>query len=227
MTAASLAASLARIGEVQSHLSGPASFLMAIVAIGAVIVPGLWPITRHITTIAHEGAHAAMSSAIGRRVNGITFQLNGDAETRWAAGGEVGTAVIRIVGYLGPTTFGVGAAELIKSGYIVAVLWIAVVGLVAILSVTRSSFGIPLVVAVFVLLFLLTGFAAVSVQVLAAYAIVWFLLVSGVWNVVAHRKGAGDGKLLRDSTKIPHGFWVMLWLAGTVAGLLFGAPLLV
>ena len=227
MTAAALAASLARIGQVQPHLSAAASVLIAITAVAAAVIPGLWPITRHVTTIAHEGAHATMSSAIGRKVAGIRFQLNGDAETRFAAGGEFGTAVIRMAGYVGPSAFGVGAAELIKAGYIVAVLWIAVVGVLGILALVRSSFGIPIVLAVLILLFLLAGFTPVNVQVMTAYAIAWFLVVSGVWNVVAHRNGAGDARLLRDTTKIPHGFWILLWLAGTVAGLLFAAPLLV
>jgi hypothetical protein len=63
MTASALAASLERIGHVQAHLSAPASVLMAIIAIGASLVGWLWSVTQHVTTMAHEAAHAAVGSA--------------------------------------------------------------------------------------------------------------------------------------------------------------------
>jgi len=65
------------------------------------------------------------------------------------------------------------------------------------------------------------------VQVLTAYAIAWFLLVSGVKMVRIDGKGNGDAKILRGATKIPHGFWWWLWQLGTAAALLFGATLLI
>jgi len=53
-----------------------------------------------------------------------------------------------IVGYLGPSAFGLGAAELIRAGHPVAVLWIAVAAL-ALLAVLarRSAFGIAVALA--------------------------------------------------------------------------------
>jgi hypothetical protein len=62
MTASALAASLDRIGHVQAHLPAAASVLTAIGTIGA-RVRWLWSVTQHVTTMAHEAAHAAVGSA--------------------------------------------------------------------------------------------------------------------------------------------------------------------
>ena len=227
MTASALAASLERIGHVQAHLSGPASALMAIIAIGATLVRWLWPVTQHVTTMAHEAAHAAVGSALGRQVKGMTFTTHGFGATDVPGKSAVGTFTTAIVGYLGPSLFGVGAAALIKAGYIVAVLWLGVIGLLTIMALLRKSFGVVSVALAFVLLFAVAGFASVGVQVLTAYAVSWFLLVSGVKMVRIDGKANGDARKLRTITKLPHGFWWWLWQLGAGAALVFGATLLV
>jgi hypothetical protein len=227
LTASALAAALARIAHVQAHLSGPASAMLAIVAIGATLIRWLWAVTQHLTTMAHEGAHATMGSAVGRPVTGMRFKLNGEGATAIPGSGTLGSLSTGIAGYLGPSAFGLGAAELIRLGHIVAVLWVGLAGLVAIMTVLRFSFGIVSVLVAFVLLFGVAGFGTVGVQVLTAYAIAWFLLVSGVKMVRIDGKGNGDAKILRGATKIPHGFWWWLWQLGTAAALLFGATLLI
>jgi len=226
MTASALVASLQRIGQVQAHLPGPLSVLLAIVAIGAAFLRWLWPVTQHITTMAHEGAHATMGSAVGRQVKGMTFRANGFGATAVAGGGFLGNLSTGIVGYLGPSAFGVGAAELIKAGYIVAVLWIGVGGLLVILTLLRRSFGIVSVVIGLLLLFGVAGFGSVNVQVATAYGLAWFLLISGVQMIRIDGKGADDAKKLQGLTKIPGGFWSGFWLAGSVVALVFGGILL-
>jgi hypothetical protein len=229
MTASAFAASLQRIGQVQAHLSGPLSVLLAIVAAAAVFVPWVWPITRHVTVMAHEGAHATMASAVGRKVNGIEFKLDARGVTHHSgsAGGMPGTFAIAFVGYLGPSAFGVGAAELIRMGYIVAVLWIGLAALIAIVLTLRRSFGIVTVLLAAIAVFLVAGFAPVEIQVLTAYAVTWFLLVSSVQIIRIHGKNAGDAGKLRGLTRIPAGFWSKTWLAGALAALVFGAIQLV
>ena len=222
MTASALVASLQRIGQVQAHLSVPLSVSLAILAVGAAFIRWLWPVTQHITTMAHEGAHATVGSAIGRQVKGMTFQANGNGATNLAGSGVAGSLSTAIVGYLGPSAFGIGAAEMIKAGYIVAVLWIGVAGLLAIMTMLRRSFGIVSVVVAFVLLFGVAGFASVQVQVVTAYALAWFLLISGVQMVRIDGRGAGDAKRLQGLTKIPGRFWSGFWLAGSVVALIFG-----
>ena len=226
MTAASLAAALDRIGQVQPRLSGMTAVLLAIVAIAAML-PGVWLVTRHITVIAHEVAHATMGSALGRTVQGISLKRNADGATAVSGGGRTGSAVIAVVGYFGPSAFGVGAAELIRAGHIVAVLWAALVALLAVMFVLRRSFGVLTVIVAFLFLLLLAGAGTVRVEVLTAYALTWFLLVSGVRIVVIRGSQAVDAGILRDITRIPRAFWYAFWLLGTAAALVYGAALLV
>jgi hypothetical protein len=229
MTASALAASLQRIGQVQAHLSGPVSVLLALIAAGAAFVPFLWPLTRHITVMAHEGAHATMASAVGRKVNGIEFKLDARGVTHHSgsAGGTPGSIAITFAGYLGPSAFGVGAAELIRAGYIVAVLWIGLAALIAIMLTMKRSFGIVTVLLALITVFLVAGFATVKVQVITAYIVTWFLLVSSIQIIRIRGKNAGDAGKLQGMTRIPAGFWSKTWLAGALAALVFGAILLV
>jgi Peptidase M50B-like len=224
--ASSLVASLDRIGQVQQHLPAAATIVMALLAVAAVL-PAAWSVTRHLQVMAHEGAHATMASALGLKIRGIEFNRDGGGGTDPGPRGPGANFLLLLVGYLGPTTFGIGAAALISAGYIIAVLWIAVVALVAILSVLRRSFGVVTVLAALILLFLVAGFTPVGVQVVAAYVLAWFLLVAGLRRITELGKESDDGGKLRDLTKIPKGFWYRVWLVGTVAGLLFGAILLI
>lgn len=227
MTAAQLLASLDRIGQVQSHLSATASVLIAVLAAGAALVEGLWLVARHVTVIAHEGAHATMASALGRRVDGIQFRADGSGVTHHS-GSNVALSLFAVtfVGYLGPSLFGIGAAGLIKAGHIVAVLWIGLAGLAAISLALRRSFGIISVLLALVLLFLIAGFASVGAQIITAYVIAWFLLVSSVRIITIRGKDAADAGKLHAMTKLPPTFWSRVWLLGSVVSLVFGATLL-
>jgi hypothetical protein len=226
VTAAALAAALRRVGHVQPHLPAAAVVLLALVAACAV-VPWLWPVTRHITVMAHEGAHATMASATGSSVTAIRFTRLAEGETEVTAVGPLASFGTTVIGYLGPSAFGVGAAALIKAGYIVAVLWIGLAGLLLIMTVLRQSFGIISVIVAVVLLFGVAGFASVGVQVVAAYALTWFLLVSAIRIITVRGRNAADAGKLQGMTKIPAGFWSKLWLTASVVALIFGATLLV
>ncbi|MGB6456903.1 MAG: M50 family metallopeptidase [Streptosporangiaceae bacterium] len=227
MTASALAASLARIGHVQPHLSGPVAVVLATVAIGA-LAPGIWLLTQHVTTIAHEAAHATVASSFGHKIDGVTFNFRAfGATAHHGPSGALGRNTITFIGYLGPSAFGILAAELISVGHSVAVLWIGLVVLLGILVSLRRSFGIVTVSVAFILLFLVAGFADVGVQVVLAYLIAWFMLASGVRMIRADGADAGDARKLVSTTKIPARFWSAVWLAGSLVALIFGATLLV
>lgn len=227
MTASALAASLARIGQVQPHLSGPAAIVLAIVAIGAT-APGIWLVTQHLTTMAHEGAHATLASSFGHKIDGITFARNAfGATTHHGPSGAFGRNAITFIGYLGPSAYGLLAAALIHAGHSVAVLWIGLVALLGILLSLRRSFGVVTVSVAFVLLLLIAGFASVTLQVVAAYLVAWFMLTSGVQMIRIHGSSAVDARKLLESTRVPARLWSGLWLAGSVLALVFGAILLV
>jgi hypothetical protein len=225
MFLAGLAASLNQIGHIQAHLPAMASVIMAVVGVGLVVVPGLLHIAAPIETIAHEGAHATVGSALGHRVTHMDFKFNGAGATGVVAKSGSSLAVFPsvFIGYLGPSAFGIGAAELIRIGHIVAVLWIGLVGLVPILFLARKSLGVVLVIGVFVALVLLLAVGTVGAQVATSYGLAWFLLISGLRSITKHKSAAADAGILKDMTGLPRGFWPPLWLAGSVAALIFGA----
>jgi hypothetical protein len=226
MSASSLAAALQRIGEVQARLPGPAVGLIGIVAFSAAFLPDLWLVSRHVTVMAHEGAHAAMGSAIGRRVTSVTLRRNAEGLTTVSGGRWPGNLAIAAVGYLGPSAFGLCAAELISIGHIDAVLWLGLLAVLMLMGSLRASFGIVTVICTFVVLFWIAGFATASAQVLAGYAIAWFLLVSGIKVLTLRRQGSGDSEILRGMTRIPHGFWYWVWLLGSLTALGYGGSLM-
>ena len=73
------------------------------------------------------------------------------------------------------------------------------------------------------LIFLILRHTSQTAQVVAAYAIAWFLLLSGVRIVVQRNINADDADLLKGRTSIPKLVWFGLWLAGTVAAVVIGA----
>jgi len=225
MFAARLAASLDQIVQVQAHLPATLAVVMAIVGIGAAWVPGVWHVMWPVSTMAHEGAHAVVGSAMGRRISRMELKLDGGATFH-----DGDTSLVRvpiaISGYLGPSAFGIGAAELIRAGHIVAVLWIGLLGLIPVLYLARKSAGVVLVIAALVALLLVLGSASATAQVLTAYAVTWFLLASGVRVLTIRGTESGDAQNLKEMTGLPRGFWFPIWLAGAVAALIFGATLL-
>jgi hypothetical protein len=227
MSAAGLASSLDQIGQVQAHLSATVGVVMAVIGAGAAWVPGLWHVARPIAAMAHEGAHATIGSAMGRKITRMEFNFSGDGGTfHEGQPGTLNRFPVTFIGYLGPSAFGIGAAELIRVGHIIAILWIGLAGLVPILYLARKSIGVILVIAAFVALLLLLRAGSENAQVVTAYAVTWFLLMSGVRIVTDHGKGAADAGTLNEMTGLPRGFWPPFWLVGSVAALIFGATLL-
>jgi hypothetical protein len=222
----SLVASLDRIGQVQPHLAGPVAIVLAILAIGA-LAPGVWLISQHATTIAHEAAHATLASSFGQKIDGITVnRFAFGATSHHGPSGYLGLNAITFIGYLGPSAFGILAAELISIGHSVAVLWVTFVVLLAVLMSVRRSFGIVSVTVALILLILIAGLASVTLQVVTAYLVAWFMLVSGVRMIRVDGKDAADARKLRSTTRIPAGFWSSVWLGCSVIALVFGATLL-
>jgi hypothetical protein len=212
----------------QTPLSATDVVLIGLVTFAAVAFEATWAVVRHIGTMAHEGAHALISSLSGRGVQSIKIKPNADGETKPARGGAMpGTVAIGVVGYVGPSAFGLGAAKLIESGYILSVFWVALVLLAVLLLAVRWSFAFVTVPAAGALAFLVAKSEPMHTQVIAAYGLAWLLLLSGVRTVVEHGLGAVDARILRDVTGIPRLLWSLLLLGGTLAALAVGGRMLV
>ena len=189
----------------QTPLSATAAVVIGLVMLVVVAFEGTWAVVRQIDVMAHEGAHAIISSLSGRGVQEIRMKSNGDGSTLPARGGGTSSTVaIGVVGYAGPSIFGLGAAALIQAGDILSMFWVALVLLVVLLLAVRWSFAFVSVPLALVLAFLIAKYAPTQTQVIAAYAVTVLLLLTGVRSIIeVGLKPGGDSDGLRSATGIP------------------------
>jgi hypothetical protein len=209
-------------------LPGSAAAAVGLAALGVVVLG--WPLIRHATVMAHEGAHAVADSLLGRQVDYIklNFSAQESGETMpKEVGGWLVRVIVAFVGYIGPSSFGLGAARLIHVGYIVAVLWVTVFLLGILLLLLNWSFGLLTVTLAVGLVYVVGRYTPVSAQIVAAYAIAWLLLLSGVLGVLVRFAGSGDSQRLSELTSIPRIIWFLLWLAATIAAVAVGGSWMV
>jgi Peptidase M50B-like len=225
--APSMSTVLSRIGETQGPLPAATAVLIGLAAVAAVGVQEIWLLARHLNTIAHEGAHAIVGSAVGRPVRAVRLWPNADGSTVVGPGKPSGDLTIGLAGYLGPSAFGLGLAKLIELRHTVMVLWLTMLLLALLLATLREPFSFVPVLVVGGLLFVIARYGSLGVQSVTAYGVTWFLLLSGIRVVIDHGISASDAGALARLTHIRPGFWVVLWLAGTVFALVFGGTLLV
>jgi Peptidase M50B-like len=215
------------VSATQDILSGGIAALIGLVALVMVAFDASWVVVRHVTVMAHEGAHAVAGWVLLRGVNGVTINRRAEGATKTGTGGSLGSIVIGFVGYIGPSAFGLGAAKLIQLGHSPAVLWVTLFLLVILLTALSRSFGIVTVVLAGALVFFVARYAPMGTQIVAAYGVTWLLLLSGVRRILEIGLGSQDGKDLRGLTRIPHLLWSLLWLAAAVGAVILGARWLV
>jgi len=215
------------VSSTQAPLSAAAAMVTGLAVFAVVAMDAGWQFVRHGTVMAHESAHAVLGSLAFRNVSGITLNADATGGTDMKPGGCLGSIFIGFVGYAGPSLFGLGAARLIQLGHSVAVLWVTLF-LLAVLAVgLRRSYGMITVVFVGALIYVVGRYTPQGVQVVAAYAITWMLLLSGVRRVLEVGALSSDGANLSQLTMIPRVVWFLLWLAATLGALAVGGKMLV
>jgi hypothetical protein len=211
----------------QAPLSGGTAAVIGLAALGLVAFDAGWQVVRHFTVMAHEGAHAVIGLLVLGSFRGIELRADGSGGTDISPATGLRAFPIALSGYLGPSAFGLGAAKLIELRYTTVVLW-AVLFLLAVLLVSlRKSFGLITVFLAGGIVFGIARYTPMPVQVTAAYAITWLLLLSGVRRVLEVGVRSDDGGRLRAMTHLPHAMWFLLWLAATSAAAFEGVRLLV
>jgi hypothetical protein len=203
----------------------------ALVALVLVLVPGAWRISRHVVTIAHEGAHGLAALLSGRRLSGIRLHsdTSGLTVSRGRSTGP-GMAVTAFAGYVGPGLLGLGAAFLLRERHALAVLWLALLLLALLLLQIRNFYGLYAVLVAGVGVFAVSWWGSGAVQSLAAYTGTWYLLLAAPRPVLelqtARRRGRArdsDADTLARLTRVPGLVWVVVFLGVTLACLVVGA----
>ncbi len=207
----------------------------ALAALAAVASPRLWPVTRTVVTMAHEGGHALAALLAGRRVNGVRV-MRSTAGVTVSEGNAAGPGVIvtAAAGYLAPPLLGLGAAALLATGHLAGMLLVSLVLLAALAVAMRNAFGIAAAVITGAAIAVVLWRVSALGESLLGYLLTWFLLFGGVRPVVElqrtrrHRRDRHtDADQLALLTGVPAGLWVTLFGLVALAALAMSALWLV
>jgi hypothetical protein len=214
-------------GRITAEQQAPSSAVIvtaAGVALLLVAYRPAWSVTRHLVTIAHEGAHGAVALLAGRRLAGI--RLHSDTSGLTVSAGKptgVGMVATFLAGYLGPAVFGLGAAALLAAGHAVGLLWAVLALLLLLLLQIRNWFGLWSVLVTGLAVFSVSWWLPERAQSGFAYFIAFFLLLAAPRPVVelgAKRRRGGvrrsDADQLAGLTGLPGLIWVGVFLLGTL-----------
>ncbi|MFB9322082.1 M50 family metallopeptidase [Cryptosporangium minutisporangium] len=223
------AATPGRLEEVMSNIaeaqpSAP-TWLVICTGLAALGLSGSFVFIDWLVSASHEGAHAVMSDFTSK-LEWVKIPLNGNPGTKPSDDtGHLASIAIGVVGYIGPSLFGLLGAVLLAHDHPVAVLWLAIVLFAALLWNITNPFG-------FVVVGLLGGFVLVVAwstsirsQTTVAYLMVWSLLIAGLGDV-AKLAVKSDHTRLRELTWIPARIWALSHLAFCAYALYLGGRML-
>ncbi|MGA8852065.1 MAG: M50 family metallopeptidase [Aeromicrobium sp.] len=202
----------------------------AMTALALVVLPFVWRYTRHVVTLVHEAGHAIVALVTGRRLNAITLHADTSGLTI-SSGRPTGLGMIAtaLAGYLAPSALGLGSLALVYADRTGWALWIAAIVLAGMLLFIRNWWGLLVVALSGAAVAAVTYRADEQVQVFAASAVAWFLLIAGprtTLDLWGHRRRArtrtSDADVLGRLTHLPAAIWNALFIGLTVAALLAG-----
>ena len=200
----------------------PPRLLVLGTAVAALILVGwrrAWPVTRTVVTMAHEGGHALVALAVGRRLDGVRVHRS-TAGLTVSAGSASGPGIVATAaaGYLAPPLLGLGAAALLATGHLVAALLLSLVMVAALTLMVRNAYGILATLTVAAAVALVTWRGSSLLQAAFGYAMVWFLLIGGIRPVLELQRSRRRGRASRSDadqlallTGVPGGVWVGLF----------------
>lgn len=213
----------------------PVVIALAAVVAAALVLPRLvWPYTRMLVTITHEGAHGVAALLTGRRLQGI--RLHSDTSGLTVSSGRPtgpGMVIMLLAGYLGPALVGLGAVGLLIAGHSLGLLWLFMILLALLLLQIRNFYGFVVVVGFAVVLILVSWYLPAATQSGLAYVLTWTLLLAAPKPVVElirqrrqQRAPQSDADQLARLTRVPAPIWAGGFLIVNCAGLVLGAALL-
>ena len=186
-------------------VTGPvlATWLVALTAACALVIvlsQRAWHVSRNVVTIAHEGGHAVVSLATGRRLDGIRLHsdTSGVTSSRGKTSGA-GLILTTAAGYVTPSLLGLAAAWLLAARHATFLLWLVLLLLAASFAAMRNAYGVLAVLATAAVVLGVSHFGSAEAQELFAYLVAWFLLFGGIRPVfeLQSRRRRGGALALR------------------------------
>ncbi len=214
-----------RIGEKQPPLPAGTALGIGLACLLVVVFPVTWMFVRYFGTMAHEGSHVVARSLQGFKITGVKVELK-EAAGETSVDPQTLNVPSGLIGYLGPSAFGLAAAKLISIGHSVAVLWLTLALLVLLLALIKNIFGIAAIVVTGYVIYVFARYDSVAHETMAAYGIAWLLLLMGVRWVLLHWDGSGDTANLEKKTQIRPVVFSRFWLTGTLFALFLGTRLM-
>ncbi len=209
-------------------LSGGEAAAVGVLAFALVMIPVLFALVEHLDVMAHEGAHALIGALFAFELVEFVLHPNGTGGVKhkiesWG----LRALLVLLVGYLGPSAFGLLGAKLIETGHVIAVLWVAIVLLVVLLTALSVSFGFVSVPVAAGLLVLVVRYSHAGLEEFVAYLLTWLMLLTGVRSAVTHGAKAEDAKTISKNIMPPRHLWALIWIGGTLFALAVGGKWLV
>lgn len=219
--------------QVQSTPTWWVSAAAMVLALVLVVPRRVWPVSRNVVTIAHEGGHALVAFLVGRRLAGI--QLHSDTSGVTVSSGAptgLGMIATAFAGYVAPSLLGLGGVVLLSHGRVMATLWAMTLLLALMFVLIRNFYGALTVAITGLGVFAVSWWTPATVQTVFACAMVWFLLLAGprpVWELHAKRRTGeaedSDADQLARLTGIPGVVWVGLFALVAFGSLIQSARL--
>lgn len=192
-------------------------------------------LVRHLATLLHEAGHALVAVLVGRKLSGI--RLHSDTSGLTVSKGRPtgpGMVATLLAGYPSPALVGLGGAWLVSNGYSAGSLWALVLLCTLMLLLIRNLYGLWVVLVTGVGVAVLSWTATPEILSIAAYLMVWSLLLVAPRAVVElqrsrRRKRGGarsDADQLAGVTRLPAGIWITVFWLLSVACLVGGGWLL-
>jgi Peptidase M50B-like len=207
----------------------------ALLALAAVTSRRIWPVSRTVVTMAHEGGHALMALLTGRRLDSVRV-LRTTAGVTMSAGSPTGPGIVLTAasGYIAPPLLGLGAATLLATGHLASMLMLSLAGLAGLAIAIRNIYGMAAVIATGALIVFVLMRGSALAETAFGYGLTWFLLVGGVRPVIelqavrhSGRRANTDADQLARLTGMPGWLWVGLFGTVSLAALGLSAVLLV
>jgi peptidase M50B-like protein len=207
----------------------------ALLALAAVASRRVWPVSRTVVTMAHEGGHALVALLAGRRLDSIRV-LRSTAGVTVSSGyrSGPGLAFTTAAGYTAPPLLGLGAAALVATGHLTGLLVISLAGLAGLAIMIRNVYGMVAVILAGAAVALVAWRGSWLAEAAFGYLMTWFLLFGGLRPVAELRRtrrrpggGANDADQLALLTGTPGALWVAVFGLVALAALAVSALWLV